>query len=75
MSKTSVSVTFVLCFLWFSLVSAQDVADGYAPEIATGVSTKAMITADRFMITAANPHAAQAGHCLLYTSPSPRDRG
>ena len=65
MSKTSVSVTFVLCFLWFSLVSAQDVADGYAPEIATGVSTKAMITADRFMITAANPHAAQAGHDVL----------
>ena len=65
MSKTSVSVTFVLCFLWFSLVSAQDVADGYAPEIATGVSSKAMITADRFMITAANPHAAQAGHNVL----------
>ena len=65
MSKASVSVTFVLCFLWFSLVSAQDVADGYAPEIATGVSTKAMITADRFMITAANPHAAQAGHDVL----------
>ena len=65
MSKTSVSVTFVLCFLWFSLVSAQDVADGYAPEIVTGVSTKAMITADRFMITAANPHAAQAGHDVL----------
>ena len=65
MSKASVSVTFVLCFLWFSLVSAQDVADGYAPEIATGVSTNAMITADRFMITAANPHAAQAGHDVL----------
>jgi len=47
------------------MVSAQDVADGYAPEIATGVSTNAMITADRFMITAANPHAAQAGHDVL----------
>ena len=65
MSKKIVSVTFVFCFLWFSLVSAQDVADGYAPEIATGVSTKAMVTADRFMITAANPHAAQAGHDVL----------
>ena len=65
MSKAKISVTFCFSFLWFSLVSAQDVADGYAPEIATGVSTKAMVTADRFMITAANPHAAQAGHDVL----------
>jgi gamma-glutamyltranspeptidase/glutathione hydrolase len=47
------------------MVHAQEAADGFAPEIATGVSPRTLQTAQKFMIAAANPHAAKAGHDVL----------
>ncbi len=46
-------------------VQAQEAADGVAPEIATGISDRTMQTAEKFMISAANPLAAQAGYDVL----------
>ncbi len=55
-----------LTFLSLTLsVQAKDVADGFAPEIATGISAKTMQNASEFMISAANPHATQAGYDVL----------
>ncbi len=48
-----------------SLSVAQDVADGFAPEMATGIAERAMQTAEKFMVAAANPHATQAGYDVL----------
>lgn len=47
------------------LSHAQEAADGFAPEIATGVSSVQMQLADKFMVAAANPHAANAGLDVL----------
>jgi len=46
-------------------VHGQEAADGFAPEMKTGVSTKEMQMSESFMISAANPHAAKAGHDVL----------
>ena len=46
-------------------LNAQQAADGFAPEIATGVSATKMQTAKKFMISAANPIAAKIGHDVL----------
>lgn len=62
--KTNVFAA-ILTLLPFGMAQAKDVADGYAPEIATGISSKSMQSADDFMISAANPHAAQAGYDVL----------
>ncbi|MFK7854807.1 MAG: gamma-glutamyltransferase [Granulosicoccus sp.] len=47
------------------LTHAQEAADGFAPEIATGVSSVKMQLADNYMVAAANPHAANAGLDVL----------
>ena len=65
MNKLRAGVAFISCYLLLNSVSAQDVADGFAPEIATGVSASEMKSASKFMISAANPHAAQAGYDVL----------
>jgi len=65
MYKPLVSATLLSTFCLSSIAFSQDVADGFAPEIATGVSTTTMQTAESFMISAANPHAAQAGYDVL----------
>ena len=65
MNKIRTGLVFTSCLLLLNSVSAQDVADGFAPEIATGVSTSEMKRASKFMISAANPHAAQAGYDVL----------
>jgi gamma-glutamyltranspeptidase/glutathione hydrolase len=59
-----------LAALLLSLSSAhiafpQEAADGVAPEIATGVSARTATTAEKFMVAAANPIAAKAGHDVL----------
>lgn len=46
-------------------VQAQEAADSVAPEIASGVSDKQMVTAQDFMVAAANPYASQAGFDVL----------
>ncbi|GHB24061.1 gamma-glutamyltranspeptidase [Pseudovibrio japonicus] len=46
-------------------VQAQEAADSVAPEMASGVSDKQMVTAQKFMVVAANPHASQAGYDVL----------
>lgn len=62
------SIAAMLCFVGVvttQSVIAQDVADGFAPEIATGISDRAMHVSDKFMVSAANPHATQAGYDVL----------
>lgn len=48
-----------------ALVQAQEVADGFAPEIATGISPRTLQSGSKFMVSAANPHAAKAGYDVL----------
>ncbi len=48
-----------------SQVSAQDAADGVAPEAASGVTQKELVKASRHMVAAANPHASKAGNEIL----------
>ncbi len=60
--------------LWISAVlaaglalpaQAQDVADSVAPEMASGNSDKKMVTTEKFMVVAANPHASEAGFDVI----------
>ncbi|MDX1319421.1 MAG: gamma-glutamyltransferase, partial [Oceanospirillum sp.] len=44
---------------------AQQVADNLAPEAASGFETKAAHTAEKFIVTAANPYAVEAGYQIL----------
>ncbi|KZL19278.1 Gamma-glutamyltranspeptidase precursor [Pseudovibrio axinellae] len=46
-------------------VQAQEAADKVAPEMASGISDKQMVTAQKFMVVAANPHASKAGFDVL----------
>ena len=45
--------------------AAQEAADSVAPEMASGISDKQMVTAKNFMVAAANPHATKAGYEVL----------
>ena len=53
-----------LMFLSLSLNAAQNISD-IAPEAGSGFTVKAEITAENFMISAANPLAAEAGYNVL----------
>ena len=57
-----VSALFVFAF---PSQATEQVADSVAPEIATGISDRAAVTAKDFMVAAANPLAAKAGHDVL----------
>ncbi len=46
-------------------LSAQDVTDGFAPEMSSGVSERTLQTANDYLVAAANPLAAQAGNDIL----------
>lgn len=61
MSGTNILKALVLTIIATSLSHAQEAADGFAPEIATGVSSRTMQSAEKFMISAANPYAANVG--------------
>lgn len=45
--------------------AAQEARADNAPEIATGYAEKRGVTAEKFMVAAANPHATQAGYQML----------
>ncbi len=45
--------------------NAQEAADGFAPEIATSISSAPMVVAENFMVAAANPYAAEVGLRVL----------
>lgn len=57
--------TFVCSISVVNIAVAQQAADGFAPEITTGVSDKVMQTTSEYMIAAANPVAAAAGQDVL----------
>jgi len=64
--NAKVSTTALALLFTCSLgAQAQDAADGFAPEIATGISDRTMQVAEKFMVAAANPHAAKAGFAVL----------
>lgn len=44
---------------------SQEAADAIAPEMATGISERTATTTENFLVAAANPHAAKAGHDVL----------
>lgn len=44
---------------------SQEAADAIAPEMATGISERTATTTKNFLVAAANPHAAKAGHDVL----------
>lgn len=48
-----------------TVAHAQEVADGFAPEIATGISERSMQTSEKFMVAAANPVASKIGYDVL----------
>ncbi|WP_343216907.1 gamma-glutamyltransferase [Kistimonas asteriae] len=48
-----------------SLQASQDVADSVAPEEGTGTTTQERVSANEFMVAAANPHAVKAGYEIL----------
>ncbi|MFK7996207.1 MAG: gamma-glutamyltransferase [Granulosicoccus sp.] len=64
---TCIRTLLLLCLalLTAGLSQAQEAADGFAPEIATGISARTMQTANKHMIAAANPYAAHAGLEIL----------
>lgn len=47
------------------VVSAQDAADTVAPEFGSGRTAKTVVRANRYMVSAANPLATQAGETIL----------
>lgn len=62
----AVSLAAVTGLMTGSLSWAQQAADGVAPEMSHAASaTKKLVRADEFMVSAANPYAAQAGHDVL----------
>ena len=65
MNNSNTLIALVLGVSMMGLTHAQEAADGFAPEIATGISSRTMQTAEKFMIAAANPYAANAGRDVL----------
>ncbi|USD62064.1 gamma-glutamyltransferase [Vibrio sp. SCSIO 43140] len=47
------------------VLANQQATDAFAPEIATGFTSKPLVTAENWMVTAANPTATQAGADVL----------
>lgn len=65
MTRTKIAGCIALLLSPIGALSAQEAADGFAPEIATGISDSTMSVANDFMVAAANPLAAQAGFDVL----------
>jgi len=65
MNGTNILIALTLTAFSAGFADAQEAADGFAPEIATGVSARTMQTAQKHMIAAANPYAANAGLDVL----------
>jgi len=56
---------FTLFLTCPAMITAQEAADGFAPEIATGIAAAPMVVAEKYMIAAANSYAADAGRNIL----------
>ncbi|MFK7858123.1 MAG: gamma-glutamyltransferase [Granulosicoccus sp.] len=65
MKQTNSLLALGLVIAASGVAYAQQAADGFAPEIATGISVRTMQTANKHMIAAANPYAANAGLAVL----------
>lgn len=63
----------ILIALWAASGPAHADRGRIAPEPATGVAEKSVVTADRFMVAAANPYAVKAGVEILETGGSAVD--
>ena len=62
---TCFTAALTSAFVFSGIAAAQDAADGFAPEIATGISERSLQVAEKFMVAAANPHASKAGYDVL----------
>lgn len=55
----------VLSLLVALPTSAEQLADGIAPEFSSGLTSKSLVKTDSHMVAAANPHASNAGNAIL----------
>lgn len=64
--RNSIKAAFFSAALVFAgWAHGQQAADSVAPEIATGISDRQAVSAERFMVASANPHATRAGTEVL----------
>ncbi len=63
--KRTLAASLFLAFGSTQIALAQQSADAVSPEIATGVSEKEVVTAQKYMVSAANPYASKAGQAVL----------
>lgn len=59
------SVLFATTLLSGPLYASSQIADSVAPEAASGFAEKTSLSAENYMVTAANPLAVQAGYSVL----------
>ncbi|EGU32145.1 gamma-glutamyltranspeptidase, partial [Vibrio ichthyoenteri ATCC 700023] len=59
--------------LFSPLLFAADVADGVAPELTSKVTGKQKVTAEQYMVVAANPLAVEAGYQVLQSGGNAAD--
>ena len=55
----------LLCYISVQSAQAQQATDAVVPEASSGVSEKQAVTAEKFMVVAANPLAVNAGYEVL----------
>jgi len=60
-----IALSLLFLILNFTIASAQDAADAVVPEFASRVTQKELVKTSRHMVSAANPHASQAGNEIL----------
>ncbi len=58
-------LALLLVFGFTNTAVSQDVADSVAPEMASGLTQKKLVTSARYMISSANPHASAAGNWVI----------
>lgn len=69
--KTLIACSIV--FISSSVFGSAQVADSVAPELTSKVTNKQSVTAEKFMVTAANPLAVEAGYNVLKSGGSAAD--
>ncbi|MCV6609849.1 MAG: gamma-glutamyltransferase, partial [Amphritea sp.] len=64
-NRTRFSVLVTAALFSSQLLATSQVADSVAPEAASGFAEKRSVSAENYMVTAANPLAVQAGYDVL----------
>ncbi|WP_261843084.1 gamma-glutamyltransferase [Aliamphritea ceti] len=72
-ASKQIGVLSASLLLSLQLHASSQVADSVAPEASSGIQSKQAVTANEFMVAAANPLAAQAGYDVLKNGGSAMD--